>query len=200
MDNFHTTQWIFVRHAPLDGQEGRYVGQLDLPAQPVPQGLMPRLRQHIPADAVWCCSPLSRTRAVVLALKGHQQPVEVGDFIEQDFGDWQGRTYNDVYRANPGLDWNDPAGIVPPEGESFADMVERVGAAMDRLGNHYAGHTLAVGAHAGTVRAALVHALGIDPALALRFEIAPLSLTRLVCVTQAAGAVWRVGCINQIFS
>ena len=50
----------------------------------------------------------------------------------------------------------------------------------------------AVVAHAGTVRAALARACGSVPA-ALAFQIAPLSLTRII----VAPGGWSVACVNR---
>ncbi len=80
----------------------------------------------------------------------------------------------------------------PPEGESFADMVERVTPALTELGvKAMADGPLAIVAHAGTVRAGLALAMGTMPE-ALTFEVAPLSVTRLRCF----GAAWSIVCVN----
>jgi alpha-ribazole phosphatase len=55
-----------------------------------------------------------------------------------------------------------------------------------------AGDVLIV-AHAGTIRAALALALGIEPDHALRFVIDPLSLTRLDRLENS----WRVVAVNR---
>lgn len=190
------TDWFLIRHAPVQGQESRYYGRLDVACDPVDPARAAVLARHLPPVAVWMATPLSRTRATALALRPGADPIEIPDLSEQDFGLWQGRSHNDVYAANRGLDWRSPAGIRPPEGESFADMSARVAGAIERLTAHYAGHAIVAVAHAGTIRAAAGHALGLDPETALRIEVAPLSLTRLTCRVADGESIWSIGCVN----
>jgi len=190
------TDWIWIRHAPVQGQESRYYGQLDVAAEPVNPVVAASLARQLPPVAVWMATPLSRTRSTALALKPGVDPIEIPDLSEQNFGLWQGRGHNDVYAANRGLDWNHPAKIRPPEGESFADLTARVANAVERLTAHYAGHSIVAVAHAGTIRSAVGFALGLDPGTALRIDIAPLSLTRLTCRIVNGEPVWSLGCVN----
>lgn len=55
---------------------------------------------------------------------------------------------------------------------------------------------MAVVAHAGTIRAALALAMGNIPA-AISFQIAPLSLTRIVALP---GDGWSVAEVNRVFA
>ena len=77
----------------------------------------------------------------------------------------------------------------PPGGESFIDMLARVGAAIDRI----EGPEILVVAHAGPIRAALAKALDLTPAGALSLCIDPLSLTCLVRHSDA----WLVEFVNR---
>lgn len=191
------TDWIWIRHAPVQGQEQRYYGQLDVAAEPVNPVIAARLGRLLPSVAVWMTTPLSRTRSTAQALKDGVNPIEIADLMEQNFGLWQGRSHNDVYVANRTLDWSNPAKIRPPEGESFADLTARIANAVERLTAHYIGHSIVAVAHAGTIRSAVGFALGLDPGTALRIDIAPLSLTRLTCRIVDGVPVWSVGCINH---
>lgn len=192
--------WIWLRHAPVRDQEGRYYGQLDVPAELLDPLLARRIAAALPEGAVWFTTPLDRTRAMAQALKPGVQSVEVADLTEQNFGDWQGRTYHDVFAANGALDWENPARLKPPGGESFAELADRVAAAIERLSAHYEGHVLIAVAHAGTIRAAIGHALGLAPDRMLAFEVAPLSVTRLGLRPGEGGtARWTVGCVNRVY-
>ncbi|MBX3447781.1 MAG: histidine phosphatase family protein [Parvibaculaceae bacterium] len=190
------TEWIWIRHAPVQGQESRYFGQLDVAPEPVDPAQAAAIARRLPGVAVWLSSPLTRARVTAMALKPGADPISVSDFNEQNYGLWQGRSYNDVYTANRMLDWAWPAEIVPPEGESFVDVATRVYAGIRRLTEHYAGHTLVSIGHANTIRAAIALALDIDLATALRIEVAPLSITKLGCRIVDGEAQWSVGCIN----
>lgn len=190
------TEWIWIRHAPVQGQESRYYGQLDVAPEPVDPALASAIARRLPAVAVWLASPLTRTRVTALALRSGVDPIPVGDFNDQNYGLWQGRSFNDVFAANRALDWTHPADILPPEGESFTQVSARVFGGIDRLTAHYAGHTIVSVAHANVIRAALAHALGVDLATALRIEVAPLSITRLGHRIVDGAAQWSVGCVN----
>lgn len=192
------TDWIWIRHAPVQGQESRYYGQLDVAAEPVNPALAAAIGRELPQVAVWMTSPLVRTRSTAMALKPGVKPIEIPDLMEQNYGLWQGRGHNDVYAANRSLDWNNPAKIRPPEGESFADLTARIANAVERLTAHYAGHSIVAVAHAGTIRSAIGFALGLDPGTALRIEIAPLSISRVTCRIVNGEPVWSLGCVNHM--
>ncbi|MEQ8377244.1 histidine phosphatase family protein [Parvibaculum sp.] len=190
------TEWIWIRHAPVQGQESRYYGHLDVAPEPVGPALASAIARRLPAVAVWLSSPLTRTKATALALKPGVDPVAVGDFNDQNYGLWQGRSYNDVFAANRTLDWSNPVEIEPPEGETFFDVATRVYEGIHRLTEHYAGHTLVSVAHANVIRSAIALALDIDLGTALRIEVAPLSITRLSHRLVDGASQWSVGCIN----
>ncbi|MDO8423215.1 MAG: histidine phosphatase family protein [Parvibaculum sp.] len=193
------TDWIWIRHAPVQGQEARYFGQLDVSAEPVHPAVAGALARRLPPVAVWLGSPLVRARMLSLALREGVDPIAIPDFNEQNYGLWQGRTHNDVYTSNRTLDWGDVSAIRPPEGESFADVCVRVGAAIDRLSLHYEGHSIVALGHQTTVRAAIAHALGLDAATAMRFDVAPLSMTRLTHRQVNGSTQWSVGGLNAEF-
>lgn len=190
------TEWVWIRHAPVQGQENRYYGRLDVAAEPVDPSLASAIARRLPSSAVWLSSPLARTRSTAVALKHGVDPIAVGDFNDQNYGLWQGRSFNDVFAQNRTLDWSNPVDILPPEGESFFDLATRVYAGVQRLTDHYAGHTLVSVAHTNVIRAAIALALDIDLGTALRIEVAPLSITRLGHRIVDGVHQWSVGCIN----
>ena len=190
------TEWIWIRHAPVQGQENRYYGRLDVAPEPVDPSLASAIARRLPGSAVWLSSPLTRTRVTALALRNGVDPIAVGDFNDQNYGLWQGRSFNDVFAQNRSLDWSNPVDIQPPEGETFFDVATRVYEGVQRPTDHYAGHTLVSVAHANVIRAAVALALDIDLGTALRIEIAPLSITRLSHRLVDGVHRWSVGCIN----
>jgi alpha-ribazole phosphatase len=129
------------------------------------------------------------------------QPVIEPDFIEQNFGAWQGLSYDEIEASlgrERGRFWLAPAEVTPPGGESFAAVAERVGAAIERLGEAHSGRDIVAVAHGGTIHAALGLAVGVDAATALRFAVDLLSLTRLDHIAgPGKGGVWRVVTVNR---
>lgn len=196
MNNTQRTDWYWIRHAPVQGQESRYYGRLDVAAEAVQPGVASALARHLPNEAVWVAGPLGRMRQTALSLKPGVDPISIADFDEQDMGRWQGRSHQDVYAESRHLDWSNPAELVPPHGESFADQADRVAGAIERLSAHYGGRSIVAVTHAGAIRAAIAYAMELDVAMALRIEVAPVSLTRLTHRLSDGVATWSVGTIN----
>ncbi|HLO77869.1 MAG TPA: histidine phosphatase family protein [Magnetospirillum sp.] len=197
--NSRDTRWWLVRHAPVPCPHGRITGQLDVACDTSDDEDFQQLARRIPANAVLVESGLMRCRQTAGALESAglllPPPVIEPDLAEQNFGRWQGKSWMELEAAkDPDLAgfWQDPAETAPPEGESFAVVCARVRRALCRLSDQFPGRDVVAVVHAGTVRAALALALGLEPAQALRFSVQPLSLTR-ISGTQDG---WRVDCVN----
>ena len=196
------TRWWWVRHAPVVGHGGRLYGNNNVSVDVSDRPRFDALRRILPDDAVWLASMLRRTHETAAAI-GH--PVPAGNrepaLNEQSFGDWQGRTWNEVGEELGGLahkHWVAPASFAPPGGESFVTVVERVSAAVRRRTERHAGADIVAVAHGGTIRAALALALGLDPERALAFSIDNLSITRIDHIDDPRqGEAWRVVSVNR---
>jgi alpha-ribazole phosphatase len=172
------TELILIRHAPaLAGGRlcGRLCGRTDVPADLGEAARLARLSGVLGVPDHLRVSPALRCRQTLDALWPGRSAQEDAALWEQDFGEWEGRALTDLPDLGP-MSGAALAAHRPPGGESFADLCARAGPAID-LAAACAGR-VAVVAHAGVVRAALALALG-DPAAALAFEVAPLSVTRL---------------------
>jgi alpha-ribazole phosphatase len=199
------TRWWWIRHAPIKDAGGRVTGQLDLDADCRDIRRIKALVERLPDPATWIVSQLRRTRQTadsLLAVSSAAKPsfaIE-RDFAEQDFGDWQGKTYTELERDQAedyARFWVAPGTIRPPGGESFADVMMRVSRAVERRsGEVVNGDIVAIG-HGGSIRAAVAQALGLGPARALALQIDPLSLTRLDRIADRSGISWSVGCVNS---
>lgn len=97
--------------------------------------------------------------------------------------------------------WEMPARNRPPGGESFADLIERVGAVIDSYTQRHAGRNIVAVAHGGTIRAAITHSLKLSPETGMSFSTDTLSTTRLEHteggLLRGKGGNWRVVSINQ---
>lgn len=206
------TRWWWIRHAPVRTDGGRLYGQRDLPADTSDEAAFRMLAAGLPQDALWITSQLQRTHqtaaAIFAAGLGGVTPLVVEDFIEQGFGDWQGQPRAELFADSlkwPGY-WMAPVHEAPPGGESFVQVTDRVGAAIDQLSREHAGRHIVVVAHGGSIRAAISKALGLAPEIAGSIAIDNLSVTRLTHIaekdpvadtTGAGGRVaWRIGGIN----
>lgn len=210
-----TTRWWWIRHAPVENPERRLYGQQDLPCDCSEQALFENLAKLLPSGAVWLTSHLRRTRETAQAVLPHfvtagAAPPELipePTLAEQHFGAWQGMTFAEL-KSHLADDfdafWANPAKARPPEGESFAEVIARVGRTIDAMNSTFAGRDIVAFAHGGSIRAALSHALAVDADAALSFRIDNCSLTRIDHVMgdgrPAPGAVrpWRVTAVNWL--
>lgn len=183
------TELMLIRHAPaLDG--GRLAGRRDVPADLCDAGALAGLRAAVGAAAV-VASPARRCRETAAALWPDLSPRLDPRLWEQDFGSWEGVAFADLPDLGD-LSSRALAAHRPPGGESFADLCARVAPALCDLRRD--GGRIAVVAHAGVVRAALALATGAVPG-ALAFQVAPLSLTRLLALP---GGQWAVAGVNRV--
>ena len=140
-DGFVRTRWWWIRHAPVRVDEGRIYGQTDLPCDCSDARVFSSLAALLPRQAIWVTSHLARThqtaRAVLTAgnFEATQEIRQDKDLAEQHLGDWQGldrHTFLMNRKQEPDSFWYAAADERAPNGESFADLVVRVGAAIAR--------------------------------------------------------------------
>ncbi len=179
------TELILIRHAPaLTG--GRLCGRTDVGADLTDAAQLAAVRAALSTPARLIVSPALRCRQTAAALWPGPAATDAR-LWEQDFGDWDGLAYAGL----PDLDALTAEALAdhrPPRGESFADLCARARPALEEAA---ATGPATIVAHAGIVRAALALALGSVPQ-ALAFEVAPLSVTRLVALPQG----WSVRSVN----
>ena len=201
----HNTRWWWVRHAPVTQLEGVIYGDSDPEADVTEHAVFQSVAHRLPEDAVWIITNLRRTLQTAEAIghAGYELPdlqVEP-DLREQGFGQWHGLRHEDhnATRTDPFVGiWNCAPREVPPSGESFVHLMERVHAAIERITARHAGRDIVCVAHGGTIRAALALALDLTPELALAFGIDNVSLTRIehIAAARADALHWRVRGVN----
>lgn len=176
------TRWWWVRHAPMNLPAGTIVGRMDARADLSGTEIISSTRRHLPNNAQWLVTPLCRSRDSADALMPDSPPQIEPDLIEQDFGQWQGRTHGEVWDGAPDAAaqfWTDPAGNAPPQGESFDDLCRRVAVGIDRWNKAAPGRDIIMVGHAGPIRAAVALALGITPSSVLSVSVDHWHLFRL---------------------
>lgn len=186
MEVKRATELTLIRHAPALSL-GRMAGRRDVAADISDADHIAAVRLALPKPARLIVSPALRCRQTAGVL-WPDLGQEDSRLWEQDFGAWEGRIYGDLPDLGP-LPPQALADHRPPGGESFADVCMRVGPALREIAGM--GDATIV-AHAGTVRAALALALGAAH-LALAFEVAPLSVTRLALLKSGE---WLVRSVN----
>jgi broad specificity phosphatase PhoE len=151
---------ILVRHGQSTWNASeRLQGQADPPLSELGRAearALTHVLARFPADRV-VCSDLQRARETA-ALIGHPDAVPDARWREIDVGEWQGRPLAD-FPSGPEPSWRGGP-LVPPGGESWPEMVARVGGAVDELLAR--GGPWLVVCHGGVVRSAVVHLAEVD--------------------------------------
>lgn len=176
---------LLVSHASTAAQRaGLFPADDPLDARGLAEARAARTRLAIAADTAAFASPAVCARETAAAL-GLTASVDAG-LADTNYGTWQGQRLADLAAEAPQAlaAWTRDPDAAPPGGESFSQLVKRVGAWMDALNgamNRAANGPRDVIAitHAPVLRAAIVSALGASPAVFSRIEIAPLAIIEL---------------------
>ena len=172
------TATVLLRHGqtPMSVQK-RYSGRTDAPLTDtgIRQAAAAAKRlTSVGLDAI-VTSPLQRavrTAEEVAAATGI--PVLTDDgFRETDFGAWEGLTFAEVRERWPSevTAWLADPSVAPPGGESFADVSERVTAALHRVLAARAGQTVLIVSHVTPIKTLVATALLAPPAALYRMHL-----------------------------
>jgi alpha-ribazole phosphatase len=146
---------IFIRHPKLEAMQGICYGALDIqvPKKNILQHA-DALKKVIPSLPI-ITSPLQRCSGLAKALASNaKQDVRL---LEMNFGQWQGKAWNEIDRDQLEQWANDVTKFQPPNGESFSDVIARVSEILHTLTQP---HILIT--HAGVIRAAYFLLGGLD--------------------------------------
>ena len=203
------TRWWWVRHAPVVGVDGVIYGANDVECDVSNAAHFKSLAKTLPKGAVWVTSHLTRAiktaRAIASAGLKMPDPFIERNLGEQNFGDWQGLSWDQMLKNDAeayNSFWADPTGNRPPGGESFVDLIDRTGEVIERLTAECEGRDIVAVVHGGTIRAALSVALGLTPkqGMALRFDTLSISITEHVedGLLRGSGGNWRLVGANRL--
>ena len=111
------------------------------------------------------------------------KPLSVMDgFREVDFGDWEGRLIDEVWReqgSNVRRFFSDPVNAAPPNGEPMRVFERRVLAAWNQLLQTLRGEHVLLVAHGGTIRILLAHVLAMPLNRIANLEVPYASASRI---------------------
>ncbi len=190
----------FIRHGETDwNAEGRLQGQKDIPlndlgrVQAEEAGVILKGLHPNPEDLDWWVSPLTRTRETAERVRGaiglHPPFYKMEDRLKElTFGGWEGMTWKEVRRHDPAgaaRRERDKWGAVPPDGESYAMLEERV---RGFLGDSIRRDSVLV-SHGGVARVLMTILGGIAPKRAAAEEIRQGQ----VLVFEAGSCRWEGG-------
>lgn len=180
MTESHQKRLLFARHGETEWNNSfRYQGRSDIPLNEAGREQARRLARRVAAwkPEVIVASPLDRALTTARLLQeacGSDTTLLVRDGLaEIHFGEWEGLSvlevrdlYGSLYRR-----WrDDPVGVVPPGGESFEDVLQRVGDVMQELLESTFSRICFV-CHGGTIRAAVTALLKLPSSFAWRMRL-----------------------------
>jgi broad specificity phosphatase PhoE len=107
--------------------------------------------------------------------------VQIEDgFQELDFGEWTGKTFEELASDPSWFKFNQVrSSVTPPGGESPVIVVERARRALNSAAARHDADLVAIVTHADVIRSLLTSLLGMPLDHLLRFEIEPASVTEL---------------------
>jgi alpha-ribazole phosphatase len=159
---------ILVRHAePVADVRGRCYGSLDVELSDAGRAAADGLAQSLRGRGTVYSSPRRRALETAAAIS---PDVVIDDGLrELDFGELEGRSYDEIAASEPELyrAWMErPTTVEFPGGESFAVLQRRVVAALERIDE-----PAVVVTHGGVIRAALAHWLSMPDEAIFRFAL-----------------------------
>jgi alpha-ribazole phosphatase len=200
------TRFWLIRHAIVDeNARAMLYGVMDVPlceTSLLEQAPMyGALAARLPRPATWKVTPLSRTRRTAEAIfaAGYPmvEPQVEPDLIEQSLGEWQGLPHAELparLTLPKHAFWPLAGHERPPGGETLAEVIQRVGHALEVMAVRHSDEDVVIVSHGGAIRAAVAHCLGIGPDNALHLSVQNLSLTRIERFPEG----WRVVCVNEL--
>jgi ribonuclease H / adenosylcobalamin/alpha-ribazole phosphatase len=172
------TVTLLLRHGQTPmSVEKRYAGRSDVPLTDVGVAQAAAAAKRLATaglDAI-VSSPLQRavrTAEEVAAVTG--LPVATDDgFRETDFGAWEGLTFAEVRERWPSemTAWLADPAVAPPGGESFAEVDERVTAALHRVLVARSGQRILVVSHVTPIKTLVTAALLAPPPALYRMHL-----------------------------
>ena len=143
-------QVFLIRHPRPLIEAGLCYGRLDVDCED-PQPVAARIRTKLPEGTPVISSPLRRAWRLAEALDP-QAGIDAR-LNEIDFGEWEGKPWNDIERTALDAWAADVLNFVPPGGESVAGLKQR---ALD-FASSLDSPRVALVTHAGIIRALLGH-------------------------------------------
>ncbi|UCC57457.1 MAG: alpha-ribazole phosphatase family protein [Gammaproteobacteria bacterium] len=172
-----------MRHGePVGGR--RYRGQID---DALSEKGWEQMWNAVDTDPDWqqiVSSPLQRCSAFAASLaESLALPLQVESrFMEVGFGDWEGKTRDELDRLDPGQIgrfYRDPVNNRPPGAEPLEKFTDRVLTAFREILKRFSGQSVLVVAHAGVIRVILAHALDMPFSTMYRINVPNAGISRI---------------------
>lgn len=144
---------IFMRHPVTDAPEGMCYGRTDVGLGPDAEWQIAAALDAVPRAVSIVSSPARRCRLLAARFSDRDGVAirEDARLWEHDFGQWEGRFWAEIPRAESDAWMQDLWNNASPGGERYREVVTRVGEAIEELE-----HSDLVICHAGVIRAAMI--------------------------------------------
>lgn len=158
---------IFIRHGETAAnKEQRYLGRTEeaLSIEGREKLLQAYRQSHYPEVEMVFTSPMRRCKETAKLLYPVVPKKEIPEWVEMDFGDFEGKNYEELKDDERYQAWIDSNGTLPfPNGESREAFMKRCMQGMDRMMQLLQEErTVAVIVHGGTIMALLSSLCGGD--------------------------------------
>ncbi len=179
------TRFLLLRHGQTElSTQRRYSGRGNPALTDVGRHQAEAAAQYLAQRggiAAVITSPLQRaydTAAKAAKALGLDVTVD-DDLIETDFGAWEGLTFAEAAERDPELHrtWLRDTSIIPPDGESFDSVLDRVQRVRGRVTAEHAGETVLVVSHVTPIKTLLRLALDAGPGILYRLHLDLASLS-----------------------
>ncbi|SFH69441.1 histidine phosphatase family protein [Bradyrhizobium sp. Gha] len=149
-----------------------------------------------PRPALIQSSPRRRCMQSACILAAHfRSPIEIVPALDElDYGEWSGRSFEELSQDPRWFRWNSRrASTRPPGGETMRSLQSRMVSHLEQLRKDHSAGTVVAVSHAEPIRAAVLHYArrGLNDFLSI--EIDPSSISTL----RADGRGFRITGINQ---
>jgi alpha-ribazole phosphatase len=198
MSNTLITTIDLLRHGQTQADD-ILRGRIDVPLSDHGyQQMLDRVAHYISPALPWqrlISSPLQRCAKFAEDLsRQHGAPISIDPgFLEMDFGDWDGRSFEELRGEDPVLFkkiWREPQHYSPPNGESFATFSARITKAWEQLLEHYCGEHILLVCHGGVIRALLGHIMQTPLTALSRIDVPYACLSRIKVYHHAGQDHW----------
>ena len=201
------TPFFFFLHAPVEKKKG-HIPEYDAVITKGPFDLKP-LIANLPKHAAWHISPLQRAQQTANLIKEHLTPVsQITEpaLAEQNFGEWHGQPIEKIWqqiKKEPKHNWSFIMhDICPPNGETFDNQIMRVKFWCELQEQKQLTTAQIVFAHAGTIRAAVAHMLGLSAARAQSIDVPHFSYLHVSLMSanktkKNHGGAWQIHQFSQ---
>jgi probable phosphomutase (TIGR03848 family) len=193
-----STTFLLIRHGMTDAI-GRFVAGRMNGVHLTDKGrrqaeALPARLVDVPIGAIYS-SPLERARETAEPLaRSRELEIALSEpFSEIDYGEWTGRTFEDLDQLPEWRRYNAERAVTRiPGGETYSAVQTRMVTAIIDLKERHPDATVAVFSHGDPIKALIAYHLGIAVDQFRRLEISPASIS----VLAFRGPEVRLHCIN----